>query len=235
MFWWTEVFCDRRPLEPLVFPIISVAVHPLVHMITGFTNILFSTLGACYKVDNIGRLTTGVALKLDCCPRRKHFHGSSRGTVVKVSSPETIFMAKVYWRYWHKVVARPRDFDSFPRRSQQFPPEHKVYGWNFNQAARVSGHQIKSCGRYNICWSVYKTNRYTPVSPTHKLPPETLLQKCSLQPCTSPQTYLLRFGHLWIKSKRTDWPPLQTGLSETGNFTCHWGSTATKERRPTFL
>ena len=37
------MFCDRRPLEPLVFPIISVAVHPLVHMITGFTNILLST------------------------------------------------------------------------------------------------------------------------------------------------------------------------------------------------
>ena len=48
-----------------MFPIISVAVHPLVHMITGFTNILFSTLGACNKVDNIGLLTTGVAPKLD--------------------------------------------------------------------------------------------------------------------------------------------------------------------------
>ena len=43
--------------------------HPLVHMITVFTNILFSTLGACYKVDNIGRPTTGVAPKLDGCPR----------------------------------------------------------------------------------------------------------------------------------------------------------------------
>ena len=53
-----------------MFQVISVAVHPLVHMITGFTNILFPTLGACYKVDNIGRLTTGVAPKLDCCPRR---------------------------------------------------------------------------------------------------------------------------------------------------------------------
>ena len=51
-----------------MFPIILVAVHPLVHMITGFANILFSTLGACYKVDNIGRLTTIVASKLDCCP-----------------------------------------------------------------------------------------------------------------------------------------------------------------------
>ena len=55
------MFCDRRPLEPLVFSIISVAVHPLGHMITGFTNILLSTLGACNKVDNIGCLTTGVA------------------------------------------------------------------------------------------------------------------------------------------------------------------------------
>ena len=73
MFWCSgsgEVFCDRRPLGPLVFPIISVAVHPLVHMITSFTNILLSTLGACYKVDNIGRLTNGVAPKLDCYPRR---------------------------------------------------------------------------------------------------------------------------------------------------------------------
>ena len=67
---FTEVFCDRRPLEPLVFSVISVAVHLLVHMITGFTNILFSTLGACYKVDNIGRHKTSVAPKLDCCPRR---------------------------------------------------------------------------------------------------------------------------------------------------------------------
>ena len=70
MLRWTEMFCDRRPLEPLVFPIISVAVHPLVHMITGFTNILLSTLGACNKVDNIGCLTTGVAPKLDYYPRR---------------------------------------------------------------------------------------------------------------------------------------------------------------------
>ena len=45
-----------------------MAVHPLVHMITGVTNILFSRLGACYKVDNIGRLTTTVAPKLDGCP-----------------------------------------------------------------------------------------------------------------------------------------------------------------------
>ena len=130
--------------------------------------------------------------------------------------------AKVHWRYWHEVVARPRDFDSFPRRSQQLPTEHKVYGWNFNQAARVSGHQIKSCRRYNICWSVYKTNRYTPVSPTHKVPPETLLQKWS-----DSDTFESR--------ARDCWPPLQTGLSETGNFTCHWESTATKERRPTFF
>ena len=65
-----EQKCSACSLEPHVFPIISVAVHPLVHMINGFTNILFSTLGACYKVDNIGRLTTGVAPKLDCCPRR---------------------------------------------------------------------------------------------------------------------------------------------------------------------
>ena len=36
----------------------------------GFTNILFSTPGSCYKVDNIGRLTASVAPKLDDCPRR---------------------------------------------------------------------------------------------------------------------------------------------------------------------
>ena len=66
----TEVFCGNRPLKLLVFPIISVAVHPLFHMITGFTNILFSTPGACYKVDNLGCLTTSVVPKLDGCPRR---------------------------------------------------------------------------------------------------------------------------------------------------------------------
>ena len=64
------MFCDRIPLESLVFPIIPAAVHPLVHMITGFTNILFSTISAYYKVDNIGRLTTSVAPKFDSCPRR---------------------------------------------------------------------------------------------------------------------------------------------------------------------
>ena len=30
--------------------------------------------------------------------------------------------------------------------------------------------------------------KYTPVSLNHKLPPETLLQKCSLQPCISPRS-----------------------------------------------
>ena len=87
MFWWTEVFCDRRLREPLAFPIIPA--DPLVHMITGFTSILFSTLGACYKVDNIGRLKTNVASKLDGCPRRclrelwwgHHFAGSSMLTL----------------------------------------------------------------------------------------------------------------------------------------------------------
>ena len=42
--------------------------HPLVHMTTGLTNILFSTLGACYKVHNIGHLTTSVAPKFDVAP-----------------------------------------------------------------------------------------------------------------------------------------------------------------------
>ena len=32
-----------------MFPISPFAVHPLVHMITGFTNILFFTLDACFK------------------------------------------------------------------------------------------------------------------------------------------------------------------------------------------
>ena len=40
------------------------------HMITGLINILFSTLGACYKVDNIDRLTVSVAPKLEDCPSR---------------------------------------------------------------------------------------------------------------------------------------------------------------------
>ena len=39
MFWWTELSCDRRPLEPLEFPIIPVAVHLLVHLIIGFTTL----------------------------------------------------------------------------------------------------------------------------------------------------------------------------------------------------
>ena len=105
---------------------------------------------------------------------RQHFHGSSRWTAVEVSGPETIFMVKVmiHRRYWHEVVIRPQDFDNFLLRGQQLLPRHKVYSWNFNQVARVSGHLIKSCGRYNICWSLYKTNRYTPVSLTHKLPPK---------------------------------------------------------------
>ena len=76
------MFCDRRPLEPLVFPVISVAVHPLVHMIPGFINIMFSPLGACYKVDNIGHLTTSVAPKLDCCPRR--FRNLCGGIILQV-------------------------------------------------------------------------------------------------------------------------------------------------------
>ena len=79
---------------------------------------------------------------------RQYFHGSSRGTAVKVSDPETIFVVKVHWRYWHKVVARPWDIDNFPRRGQQLPPKHKVHRWNFKRAARVSEHWIKACGRY---------------------------------------------------------------------------------------
>ena len=134
-----------------------------------------------------------------------------------------------------KVVARQQDFDDFPRREQQLPPKHKVHSWTFKRAARVSGHQIKASGRYYIWCSLYKTNRYTPVSLTHKLPSETLPKKCSLQPCTSHQMYLLRFGHFWIKSKRSDWPSLQTRLSEPGNFTCYWESTTTAKSRPTFL
>ena len=48
--------------------------------------------------------------------------------------------------------------------------------------------------------------------------PKYSWKKCCLQPWTSPQTYLLRFRHFWIRSKRTDWPPLQMGLSEKGKF-----------------
>ena len=40
-------------------------MHYVVLIIYIITNILFSTLGACYKVDNIGCLTTSVAPKLD--------------------------------------------------------------------------------------------------------------------------------------------------------------------------
>ena len=142
-----------------------------------------------------------------------------------------IFMVKFLWQYWHEVVARPRDFDGVPRRGQQLQPKNRFYSWNFEWAARVSGYENKAFERYNICWSPYKTNRYTHVSLTHKLPPKTLLQKCTLRPCTFPQTYMLRFGHFWIKSKRSDWPPLQTGLSKAGNFTCM----TSDQSRPTIL
>ena len=93
---------------------------------------------------------------------------------------------------------------------------YKVHSWNFK---RVSGHQIKACGRHNTCWFLYKSNRYPPVSLTHKLQSETLLQKCSLQSC--------RICSYSIKSKRADWPPLQTGLWETDNVTYYWESTTT--------
>ena len=63
-------FLEPNDQYQSLFPHIPMAVHPFVHMITGFTNILFSTLGACYKKDNIGRLITSVAPKLDDCPRR---------------------------------------------------------------------------------------------------------------------------------------------------------------------
>ena len=73
--WGNHVLVNRSVLQQDIsrtawVSIIPVAVHPLVHMITSFTNILFSTLSACYKVDNIGRLTTSFASKLDGCPRR---------------------------------------------------------------------------------------------------------------------------------------------------------------------
>ena len=60
--------------------------------------------------------------------------------------------------------------------------------------------------------SVYKTNRYTPVSPTYKLPPETLLQKCSLQLCTSPQSNVLPF----VLSYRPDLPKVRDIVNK------HW-------------
>ena len=95
-----------------------------------FHQILFSTLGACYKADNIGRLTTSVAPKLDCCPR-----------------------------HWLRDL----------------------------------------CGGYHFA---------------------------GFASCFAARSCL---------PKRTDWLPLQTGLSETVNVVCRWESTATKERRPTFL
>ena len=57
-----------RPGEPLVFPIILVAVHLFVRMITGFTVISFSTFDASYKVDGISRLTTVLHLTLMIAP-----------------------------------------------------------------------------------------------------------------------------------------------------------------------
>ena len=46
-------------------PIIPAAVYPFFQVITALTNIWFSALVACYKVDNIRRLTASVAPKLD--------------------------------------------------------------------------------------------------------------------------------------------------------------------------
>ena len=68
--WGNHVLVNRSVLRQKTSRNACVSNHlggryPLVHMITGFTNILFSTLGACYKVDNIGRLTTGVAPDAD--------------------------------------------------------------------------------------------------------------------------------------------------------------------------
>ena len=76
-----------------------MAVHPLVHMITGFTNILFSTLGECYKVNNISRdLQLVLHLSLMIAPEADfaicegiiilHLaspHGSSSGSSSRVS------------------------------------------------------------------------------------------------------------------------------------------------------
>ena len=78
-----------------------------------------------------------------------HFHGYGLLAILTWSGPTAA-------RLWQLSPTRPIT-----------STEHKVHSWNFKEAAHVSGHEIKSCGRYNICWSLHKTNRYTPVSLTH--------------------------------------------------------------------
>ena len=117
-----------------MFPIISVAVHLLVHMITGFTNILFSTLGACYKVDNIGRLTTSVAPKLDCCPRRwlsnlyggYHCSGFASCFAARSCLPKLFIITQV----WFKKIPQTLESSVWTKCQSQF------YGQN-NQISSI--------------------------------------------------------------------------------------------------
>ena len=83
------------------------------------------------------------------------------------------------------MVAWPRDFNGLPQWGQQLPPKHKVYSWISKKQHMFLDTKSRLVG------DTIQTNRYTPVIRTHNLPPKTLLQNCSLQPCTLPQMYLL--------------------------------------------
>ena len=164
----------------------------------------------------------------------KHYpkvQGTAMGTKT-TSAYANIFMGRLERLLLRSVALRPFSWLRFIDDSEMkwshgretlttFLDEANNFHPSIKLTAEISTKQHvflntkSSCGRYNICWSVNKTNRYTPVSSTHKLLLKTQLQKCSLQPCTSLLTHLLRFGHFWIKNKR---PPLQTGLSETEKF-----------------
>ena len=139
------------------------------------------------------------------------FNGSK--ALLWVPKYANIFMGHLEGQLLRSVALRPfswlRFIDDIDMKWSHGRETLTTFLDNFHPSIKVTAeistkqhvfldNQIKSCGRYNICW----TNRYPPVSPTDKLPPETLLQKCSLQPCTSPQTYLLRFG--WESNRRED-------------------------------
>ena len=76
-------------------------MHYVVLIIYIITNILFSTQGACYRVDNIGRLTT----KLDGCPRRwlrdlcggYHFAGFASCFAARLCLPKWFIITHVWF------------------------------------------------------------------------------------------------------------------------------------------
>ena len=127
--WENHVLVNRSVLRQETSRTACVSNHlgPLVHMISGFTNILFSTLGACYKVDNIGRLTSSVAPKLDCCPRRwlrdlcvgYHFAGFASCFAARSCLPKWFIITHVWFELGtHKKI--PQTLGSSVGHSRSF-------------------------------------------------------------------------------------------------------------------